>query len=187
MTTLQTYSLLLLLLLLVIHCYLVLVLLVAWYRAHLLYCTVRVGVQSGSPYLCTLSSLGVFPPLYTAHSMAHLSPPCRDNQGPRLPPRQEMRYLAAFEELMTRWKDSDIDFFVPQLAAVLMSKGTPSRNVHVSEEACSKGGGRFNHDNNHAVLHGSLASHAKNKQCRDKATCRIIACHSVWLKDGVGW
>lgn len=51
-----------------------------------------------------------------------------------------MRYLAAFEELMARWKDSDIDFFVPQLAAVLMSKGTPSRNVHVSKEACMKSG-----------------------------------------------
>lgn len=31
-----------------------------------------------------------------------------------------------------RWKDSDVEFFVPQLAAVLMSKGVPSRNVHVS-------------------------------------------------------
>lgn len=33
---------------------------------------------------------------------------------------------------MLRWKDSDVEFFVPQLAAVLMSKGVPSRNVHVS-------------------------------------------------------
>ena len=38
---------------------------------------------------------------------------------------------------MFRWEDSDVDFFVPQLAAVLMSKGVPSRNVHVS---CGKGG-----------------------------------------------
>lgn len=53
-------------------------------------------------------------------------------QGPRLPPRQESRYLSAFEELMLRWKDSEVEFFVPQLAAVLMSKGVPSRNVHVS-------------------------------------------------------
>lgn len=40
--------------------------------------------------------------------------------------------MTAFEELMMRWKDSDVEFFVPQLAAVLMSKGVPSRNVHVS-------------------------------------------------------
>ena len=38
---------------------------------------------------------------------------------------------------MLRWEDSDVDFFVPQLAAVLMSKGVPSRNVHVS---CGRGG-----------------------------------------------
>lgn len=52
-------------------------------------------------------------------------------QGPRLPPRQEARFLTAFEELMLRWKDSEVDFFVPQLAAVLMSQGVPSKNIHV--------------------------------------------------------
>lgn len=57
-------------------------------------------------------------------------------QGPRLPPKHEARYLTAFEELMLRWKDSDVEFFVPQLAAVLMSKGVPSRNVHVSVHRC---------------------------------------------------
>lgn len=37
---------------------------------------------------------------------------------------------------MLRWKDSDVEFFVPQLAAVLMSKGVPSRNVYVSWHLC---------------------------------------------------
>lgn len=32
---------------------------------------------------------------------------------------------------MLHWTESDVEFFVPQLAAVLMSKGVPSRNVHV--------------------------------------------------------
>ncbi|CAM9548682.1 unnamed protein product [Ectocarpus fasciculatus] len=54
-------------------------------------------------------------------------------RGPRLPPKHEARYLTAFEELMLRWKDSDVEFFVPQLAAVLMSKGVPSRNVHITQ------------------------------------------------------
>ena len=36
---------------------------------------------------------------------------------------------------MLRWEDSEVDFFVPQLAAVLMSKGVPSRNVYVSAGA----------------------------------------------------
>lgn len=40
---------------------------------------------------------------------------------------------------MLRWKDSDVEFFVPQLAAVLMSKGVPSRNVHVSWHLCVMG------------------------------------------------
>lgn len=71
---------------------------------------------------CTATTAHTQPP---AHSICYL-------QGPRLPPRHEARYMSAFEELMMRWKDSDVEFFVPQLAAVLMSKGVPSRNVHVS-------------------------------------------------------
>lgn len=48
---------------------------------------------------------------------------------------------------MLRWKDSDVEFFVPQLAAVLMSKGVPSRNVHVSVHVRVLGvvGGRGRH------------------------------------------
>lgn len=63
-----------------------------------------------------------------------------NRKGPRLPPRQEARYLESFEELMGRWEDSDVEFFVPQLAAVLLTKGVPSRNVHVSQ-AREQGGG----------------------------------------------
>lgn len=48
--------------------------------------------------------------------------------------------MTAFEDLMLRWKDSDVDFFVPQLAAVLMTKGVPSRNEHVSGEWKQIGG-----------------------------------------------
>ncbi|CAM9270827.1 unnamed protein product [Ascophyllum nodosum] len=54
-------------------------------------------------------------------------------RGPRLPPRHEARFISAFEDLMLRWEDSEVDFFVPQLAAVLMSKGVPSRNVYITQ------------------------------------------------------
>lgn len=55
-----------------------------------------------------------------------------------MPPKHEARFLTAFEDLMLRWKDADVDFFVPQLAAVLMTKGVPSRNVHVSGKGQEK-------------------------------------------------
>lgn len=32
---------------------------------------------------------------------------------------------------MLKWKADDVEFFVPQLTAMLMTRGFPSRNVHV--------------------------------------------------------
>lgn len=53
-----------------------------------------------------------------------------------------MQYLRKFEDMMLHWEESDVDFFVPQLAAILMTKGFPSRNVHVSARLAMRGGGK---------------------------------------------
>lgn len=60
-------------------------------------------------------------------------------QGPRLSERTETRYLKTFEDLMHGWKGHEVEFFVPQLAAVLVTSGSQSRNMHVSETGRKEG------------------------------------------------
>lgn len=78
---------------------------------------------------------------------------------------------------MLRWKDSDVEFFVPQLAAVLMSKGVPSRNVHVSVHRYPGVASRWE-----GMTHGTgLGCNSK------RSPCVHVCCDDYWsvLTDAV--
>ncbi|CAM9139646.1 unnamed protein product [Choristocarpus tenellus] len=59
--------------------------------------------------------------------------------GPsRFTATDESMYLHIFSELMGSWKDSEMEFYIPQLVSVLVKGGVQSKNIHITQPAVSR-------------------------------------------------